>query len=195
MAALHVALGWRLGWPISLACVGSHLICRFDDGSKTINIESTLVGDDGSFGSPPDEFYREEYDIPQCALDCGSDLRAVTRRELLGLFVGLRARHLENVNRLAEAERDYLLARYLFPRNRHLCISQIQISVQCSMELFEPHERGHPTELAMWLDEVVRKSPWRLNSRSKSQSQALEPEESRYVADIDTIFASIGRMP
>jgi hypothetical protein len=28
MAALHVAIGWRPGWPVSLACVRSYYICR-----------------------------------------------------------------------------------------------------------------------------------------------------------------------
>jgi hypothetical protein len=32
MAALHLALGWRLGWPVSLAVVGWHVILRFDNG-------------------------------------------------------------------------------------------------------------------------------------------------------------------
>jgi hypothetical protein len=56
MAALHVALGWRLGWPVSLACVGSHLICRYDDGKSTHNIEATRTGG-GGFHSHPDDFY------------------------------------------------------------------------------------------------------------------------------------------
>ena len=32
MAALFLALGWRLGWPVSLATVASHFIVRYDDG-------------------------------------------------------------------------------------------------------------------------------------------------------------------
>jgi hypothetical protein len=79
---------------------------------------------------------------------------------MLGLFLGLRARHLENTNRMTDAEPDYLLARYLFPTNRCLYIAQNQTSVQCSMDLFEPHEKGHPMELAHWLQDVVRIAPW-----------------------------------
>jgi hypothetical protein len=44
MAALHVAIGRRLGWPVSLACVRSHYICRYDDGQVTHNIEATQAG-------------------------------------------------------------------------------------------------------------------------------------------------------
>ena len=60
MAALHVALGWRLKWPVSLACVGAHLICRYDDGKVTHNIEATKTGDHG-FHSHPDEYYLAEH--------------------------------------------------------------------------------------------------------------------------------------
>src|SRR5262249_18466309 len=44
MPTLHVALGWRLGWPVSLACAGWHLLCRYDDGRRTHNIEATNTG-------------------------------------------------------------------------------------------------------------------------------------------------------
>jgi hypothetical protein len=88
MALVHVALGWRLGWPVSLACVGSHFICRYDDGEVVHNIEATN-NTGGGFTSPPDEYYLKQYQLPAKAVRCGSDLRAVTPRELLGLFVGL----------------------------------------------------------------------------------------------------------
>ena len=41
MAALYVAIGWRLGWPVSLACAKSHYLCRYDDGKVQHNIEAT----------------------------------------------------------------------------------------------------------------------------------------------------------
>jgi len=162
LATLHVVLGRRVGLPVSLACAGSHYYCRFDDGAKTINIEATETGR-GGFSSQTDEQLLENHNLPAKAQQCGSDLRAVTSREMLGLFLGLRARHLENTNRMSEAEPDYLLARYLFPRNRKLYIAQNQTSVQCSMDLFEPDEKGHPVELAEWLRQVVHIAPWTRN--------------------------------
>jgi hypothetical protein len=120
------------GVALSLACAGPHFICRFDDGKKIINIEASRTG---GFYSPPDEYYRyENIKIPQRAIDCGSDLRALSSREMLAVFFGARARHLENTNRFAEAEPDYLITRYLFPRNRKLYINQNQVSIQNSME-------------------------------------------------------------
>jgi hypothetical protein len=159
LATLHVVIGRRIGLPVSLTCAGSHYLCRFDDGNKTINIEATETGH-GGFASPTDQEALEKNQLPPIAKTCGSDLRAVTPREMLGLFVGLRARHLQNTNRMAEAERDYLLARYLFPQNRQLHFSLNQTSVLCSLDRFEPGEKGHPSELAVRLQQLVECAPW-----------------------------------
>src|SRR3979409_679935 len=107
MAALHVALGWRLRWPGSLAGVGSHFICRYDDGKVMRNIEATKTGDHG-FHSHPDDYYLRQHGLPQKAVSCGSDLRAVTATEMLGIFIGLRGRHFEDTQRPDLAEPDYL---------------------------------------------------------------------------------------
>ncbi len=190
MALLYFALCWRLGWPVRLACVGSHFIARYDDGNKIFNVETTQSGDGRGFSSPTDEYLMEEDQLPQRAVDSGSDLRGVTPHEMLGVFLGLRARHLENTNRFPEAERDYLLARYLFPTNRCLYINQNQVSVQCSMELFEPHEKGHPVELSHWLLDVVRIAPWRrgpLGRRSMTKTEV--PQEKQDAHCINAIFA------
>jgi hypothetical protein len=154
MAMAYVALGWRMGWPVSLACVGSHFICRYDDGEVIHNIEASSA-EDGGFHSPPDEHYIEQYRLPAKAIRCGSDLRAITPREMLGVFLGFRARHLVDTGRPADAERDYLLARHLFPINRKLAIAQHHVSLQQFAELFEPHEKGDPVELAEGLQQVA----------------------------------------
>lgn len=190
LALLHVVLGRRIGLPVSLACVGSHFICRFDDGNKTINIEATETGR-GGFSSQSDEYILNKHKLPAKAQSCGSNLRAVTPREMLGLFLGLRARHLENTHRMSQAEPDYLLARYLFPTNRYLYIVQNQTSVQCSMDLFEPHEKGHPVELAQWLRDVVRIAPWTRRSQSKSDHNPRQPKEKKDVNHIDAFFQEI----
>lgn len=160
MATLHVVLGRRIGLPVSLACVGSHVMCRFDDGKKTYNIEATDTGN-GGFGAPTDEEILAKNKLPRLAQLCGSDLRAVTPREMLAIFLGFRARHYENIDRFPESERDYLLARYLFPHNRLMSYAQHQISVQLAYELFEAGERGHPIEMAEFLSDVVRRAPWK----------------------------------
>lgn len=172
MAALHVALGWRLKWPVSLACVGSHFICRYDDGIVTHNIEATKTGDHG-FHSHPDGYYLREHRLPSKAITCGSDLRAVTPIELLGIFFGLRARYFADNNQPERSEPDYLLARSLFPRNRHLQFAQVMVSVQAGMDLFEPDEPGHPVELSTWLQEVVRMQAWPRQPHANSIKESI----------------------
>jgi hypothetical protein len=117
MSALHVAVGWRLGWPVSLACARWHILCRYDDGKVTHNIEATNNGQ-GGFSAPADAYYRKEYGIPEWAVRSGSDLAALRPRELLGLFVSLRARHRQDCGDLQRGLEDYRLAHRLFPNNR-----------------------------------------------------------------------------
>ena len=164
MAALHVALGWRMGWPVSLACVHSHYICRYDDGEVTYNIEATDTGR-GGFSSRSDAEYVKEYGLSPKAISTGSDLRALTPRELLGEFIHLRARHLRDLGNhlqdaeqadegrklLDAAERDYSLARYLNPDNRYLYRNGVGLSVMRGAELFDIGEVGHPLSLCDWI--------------------------------------------
>lgn len=185
LATLHVVLGRRAGLPVSLACVGSHYICRYDDGKVTHNIEATETGN-GGFSSQTDEYILNKHRLPRLAQSCGSDLRAVTPHEMLGLFLGLRARHLENTHHKVEAESDYLLARYLFPNNRHLYVAQYQTSVQSSMRLFEPGDQGHPAELARWLQEVLAIAP-----SIQFATPTTHPKEVHHGSHFDDYFSQI----
>jgi len=141
----------------------------------------------GGFSSQTDEYILDKHGLSVKAQQCGSDLRAVTPREMLGLFLGCRARHLENTNWVAEAEQDYLLARYLFPRNRQLYIAQNEVSIHCSTDLFEPHEKGHPVELALLLRQLVQIAPW---TRKQTQ-KAHKPKEKPNGEYIDAVFQQI----
>ncbi len=152
MAALHVVIGWRLGWPVSLACVKSHLVCRYDDGQVTHNIEATQAGY-GGFKSDSDDYLVRKYGLPPVALSSGSDLRALTPRELAGVFLGLRGRHMRDTGRWEEAEADYLLARWLFPKSRRLYIDAMGMILPRGAALFEPGELGSPQSVAQAITE------------------------------------------
>jgi hypothetical protein len=118
MPVLHVAMAWRLGWhSASLACAGPHIICRYDDGLVTFNIEATKNGGPG-FHSHPDQFYIDEYKIAPDAIREGSDLAALRPRQLAGLFFSLRARHWQDTCRGHLERRDAVLAADLYPQNR-----------------------------------------------------------------------------
>jgi hypothetical protein len=150
MAALLVAVAWKLGWPLKLACVKAHYLARYDDGQVTYNVEATQIGAGyrSAFKSDPDDDLMREHRLPPKAVSCGSDLRALTPRETLGVFVGLRGRHMRDIGNLAEAQKDFLLARYLFPASRHLYFLGTWLSIQQSVHLFEDGEEGMPQNLA-----------------------------------------------
>ena len=147
MATLHVAIGRRLGWPVSLACVRSHLICRYDDGEVRHNIEATQSGH-GGFKTDSDEHLIAKHRLPDVAIRSGSDLRALTTREMLGVFVGFRARHMRDIGNSEDGELDALLARRLFPNSRRLYIDAMAIALPRGKRLFEPGEVGSPESLA-----------------------------------------------
>jgi hypothetical protein len=63
---------------------------------------------------------------------------------------------MRDTGRWDEAERDYLLARHLFPSNRKLYIDAMGLAVDRSVWLFEPGELGSPQSLADWLDTQYR---------------------------------------
>jgi hypothetical protein len=198
LAALHVAFGWRMGWPVSLACVSSHYVLRYDDGTTTINIEATQSGH-GGFKSDPDDFLIREKSLPPIAIASGSDLRALRPREMLGVFVGLRARHLQDLGKQAgredlmlASEPDWLLARSLFPINRAIYKHQMVISAMRGDMLFQSDEAGHPSTFIGCLEEVRRsraKSGYMRGTPQPTESHALQADA------IDELFSTMEVSP
>lgn len=160
MAALHVAMCRRLGWPVALAAVKSHFISRFDDGEVVHNIEMSSVRQ-GTFSSDPDNFYIEKFGLPPRAINSGSDLRKLSMREMIGVFLSLRGRHRTDTGKLLEADQDYALARALFPTHRRTYIAALPPMLRRGGTLFDSDEVGHPNSLygelaAEWSMPTVR---------------------------------------
>jgi hypothetical protein len=150
MPALHVAIGRRLGWPVSLACTNAHFVCRYDDGKTVYNIEATDTGR-GGFAEGSDEEYIKLESISPKAIAVGSDLRKLTAREMLGLFIAARARYYSDTGKADLAARDYCLAFTQFPNNRKAYINQVGCLITTGEILFEGNEQGHPMSLAAYL--------------------------------------------
>jgi len=149
MPVLHVAIGRRLGWPVSLASVGPHYVCRYDDGKVHYNIEATYAGP--GFVSDSDEDYIKNDHLPRKAVTTGSDFRSLSAREMLGVFIGARARYYWDTKQYDAADRDYVLARVLYPNHRYGFRESIRATVWRGEQLFEPSETGHPATMAVWL--------------------------------------------
>lgn len=130
MAVLHLAIGWRMRWPVSLAMAGWHEFLRFDNGKVVWNIETSNT-EGGGFRTNPDRFYQEQYNIPQEAIDSGSDLTFLTPGQTLGTYFGARGRHFhdmldprvpktnsEYVYYLERAKQDFDAALSQYPHSR-----------------------------------------------------------------------------
>jgi hypothetical protein len=117
MAALQLALGWRLGWPVSLAKAWWHTYLRFDNGEAVWNVEATDTGR-GGFCCHTDAYLMQRDQINPEHVRSGSDLTTLRPRQLLGEFLGARGRHLWDVRQVGEAQQDFALALGLYPQSR-----------------------------------------------------------------------------
>lgn len=151
MSALHVAIGRRLGWPVSLASVASHTVCRFDNGKVVHNLEATDTGR-GGFAVSSDKEYAEKFGISQIAIDRGLELKTMAAREMLGYFIALRARHYTDIGELGQADVDYALARSIIPNHRRTYMGAVQAAMGKGNWLFARGEMGHPISLARAID-------------------------------------------
>ena len=97
---LYVDIGRRLGWPVGVSVLGPRWLCRLDDGEKVYNIESPDTQERGF------------------ALVNAASSSSLTHRELLGLFLSIRARYYAQSEQLELADRDILRAHLLYPDSR-----------------------------------------------------------------------------
>jgi hypothetical protein len=117
MAVLYLSLCWRLGWPVFLAMSRWHKLCRYDDGERRINIETTAIGE-GGFSVPPDELYIKKDNLRPEDISSGSDLTCLSPRQMLGCFFGSRGRYWHDQFLPMAARDDYQRAAKLFPQSR-----------------------------------------------------------------------------
>ena len=165
MPALHVAIAWRLGWPVSLTSIGTHFLCRYDDGKSIFNIETTDTGR-GGWSTPDDATLIARENISSRAIACGSELRALTHREMLACFIALRARHLQDLGQFHQqehlrlaAEQEWLLARSIFPSQRLFYQNQMACSALRGDLCFDPNEPGHPLTFVQFLSQLYGRHP------------------------------------
>jgi hypothetical protein len=111
MPVLTVALGRRLGYPLTLALARSHVFVRRDDGrSKPANFEATSQGllmyDDDFYANWPEPLSERD-------LASGAYLRSLTPDEELAVFLQARGHCLEDLGRWPEAQVAYAHAHLL----------------------------------------------------------------------------------
>lgn len=86
MPDLYYAVAERLGFPIYMVEAPQHVFLRYVlPNGEHINIEAT-----GGGGQSPDADYIAEMEIPKAALDSGTFMRTLSRKEALHLLIAER---------------------------------------------------------------------------------------------------------
>ena len=186
MSTLHVAIGRRLGWPVSLACLQSHALSRFDDGRLVFNIEASKLGVD-SFSGGTDEDYIRKFALPRRAVSCGSDLRRLSAREMLGLFLALRGRHFMDTQDIERAETTCCLSRSVFPQYRVAYIASVYQMVLRGQRMFDAGEFGHPQSLYETLAQTYAPPELRLIKPAVAQLPTAPQVRRVYQSDDEEI--------
>ena len=189
MPVLHAAIARRLGWPVSIASLQGHFISRFDDGQVVYNIEATSAAP-GAWASGSDADYMKKLNHRQKAIDCGSDLRKLSAREMIGVFLHHRGRHYCDVKRYLEADQTYALARALFPCYRRAFIGALVPMLTRGAQLFDPDEAGHPNSLHRAAADRERPEIWPEEPLAGSQGAQGSPQTVIPTSDLSSLIIS-----
>ena len=104
---LIVAIGRRLGYPLSLVTTKSHLFARWEspDGKERFNIEASSRG----LNCFPDEYYKKwPYPLTETEINTFGYLKSLTAVEELSVFLETRGLCLLQNGRLVDAELAFM---------------------------------------------------------------------------------------
>jgi hypothetical protein len=140
MPVMYVAVGRRLGYPMSLVLAKTHIFARWDDGTERFNIEGT----NPRFDDHPDSYYRKwPYPISDAELKEGWYLEPLAPAEELAVFLQNRAYCLMDNGRLKEAQLAFARSYHLAPQNP-LGREQIAYAASAGRAVSRPVARGAP---------------------------------------------------
>ena len=117
MPVLYVAVGRRLGYPLSLVLAKGHVFARWDDSNagETFNIETT---GNGGTGFPPDQHYRSwPHPVTDAEVKAGVYLKPLGPADELACFLAARGHCLLDNGRLSDAQTAYGHAHRLSPKD------------------------------------------------------------------------------
>ena len=140
MPVMYVAIGRRLGYPMSLVLAKTHIFARWDDGRERFNIEGT----NARFDDHPDSYYRKwPHPISDTELKQGWYLKPLTPAEELAVFLQNRACCLIDNSRFKEAELAFTRSYQLAPQNP-LGRRQIAYAAAAGRPIYDRRGRGIP---------------------------------------------------
>lgn len=111
MPVLYVAVGRRLGYPVKLVAVKGHLFARWEDAKERRNIEGTGHG----IACHSDEHYVQWRRVTDAEMKTGQQLKSLSPREELAVFLLLRGGALRFHQRDADALVAYAQSHRLWP--------------------------------------------------------------------------------
>lgn len=187
MPTLQAAIARRLGWPVALAPIESHTVCRYDDGEVAYNIETTHT-DKGGFSAGTEQDYAKEFKLPDCAFTEADTLQTMSAREMLAYFISLRGRYYWDTGQWEKADQDHALARSLLPKHRRLLLASMELSIQRSSQLFDAREARHPVALyaqardAHKRQKAKRSDPFDVDRINAENRRRMQQEHARVMA-------------
>lgn len=108
MPLIYLVIGQRLGVPVHLVAIGRHYFIRWEEQGYRMNIEPTIV--DSVSVTPDDSVYMEIEGLSREQLT-GSDLRNLTRREVVGHLLFARSAYWATKGQEHSSQQRYDLSR------------------------------------------------------------------------------------
>lgn len=111
LPVLYAAVAQRLGYPVNLASVAEHLYLRYEQGTNHLNVDAAGEG----FITHSDEEYKQwPHPLSDEEIKTYGFLQPMSRRQILGAFLAIRAASLTSAQRFDEAARTWeAVSRYL----------------------------------------------------------------------------------
>lgn len=136
MPVLYIAIGRRLGYPVTLVSAKDHLFVRWQrsGASGHENIEGTSRG----FVFHPDAYYQNWRGITEADIKSGVHLKSLTPVQELAVFLMTRGGALQYHQRLPEAAVAYAHAGVLWPEHRDLKTYLAELGVKLAPRQFSP---------------------------------------------------------
>lgn len=159
-------------------------MCRYDDGQNVYNVETTDTGD-GGFAIPEVNEIIKKTGLSSYAIESGSDLRSLTNRETLAVFIAARARYYKDTDQMDLADRDYSLAKYLFPKWRGLNYMHQAGYFWRAEQIFKPGEYGHPSEMSRSIYNACPTVRKMVQEQEKQRKQRRNRISTRRQMEID----------
>ena len=112
LPVLYAAVAQRLGYPVDLASAEEHLYLRYEEGTNHLNVDAAGEG----FITHPDAEYRKwPHSITDEEIKTYGWLRPMSKKEILGAFLAMRAMNFTSAKKFDEAAASWEAVSHYLP--------------------------------------------------------------------------------